>query len=61
LNHRVSLVAFIPNAHTKSDTSSSSARWWQGLKQRWVGLSKLGHLSSWLSKVGTDEFGQNHS
>ncbi|MDD2394811.1 MAG: sugar kinase [Sphaerochaeta sp.] len=54
-----SLVAFIPNAHTKLRYVQQFSKVVAGAESNVaVGLSKLGHLSSWISKVGTDEFGQ---
>lgn len=54
-----SLVAFIPNAHTKLRYVQQFSKVVVGAESNVaVGLSKLGHPAGWVSKVGTDEFGQ---
>ena len=54
-----SLVAFIPNTHTKLRYVQQFSKVVAGAESNVaVGLSKLGHPTSWVSKVGTDEFGQ---
>jgi 2-dehydro-3-deoxygluconokinase len=54
-----SLVAFIPNAHTKLRYVQQFSKVVVGAESNVaVGLAKLGIESSWVSKVGNDEFGQ---
>ncbi|HZJ88016.1 MAG TPA: sugar kinase [Sphaerochaeta sp.] len=53
-----SLVAFIPDSHTKLRYVNTFTKVVVGAESNVaVGLSKLGHKASWLSKVGADEFG----
>lgn len=54
-----SLVAFIPNAHTKLRYVQQFSKVVVGAESNVaVGLAKLGIESGWVSKVGNDEFGQ---
>jgi 2-dehydro-3-deoxygluconokinase len=54
-----SLVAFVPNAHTKLRYVQQFSKVVAGAESNVaVGLSKLGHPTGWMSKVGSDEFGQ---
>ncbi len=54
-----SLVAFLPNAHTKLRYVQQFSKVVVGAESNVaVGLSKLGHPTGWVSKVGSDEFGQ---
>lgn len=54
-----SLVAFIPDSHTKLRYVQQFSKVVAGAESNVaVGLSKLGHPSGWVSKVGSDEFGQ---
>jgi 2-dehydro-3-deoxygluconokinase len=53
-----SLVAFIPNSHMKLRYVDSFTKVVVGAELNVaVGLSKLGHRSGWISKLGNDEFG----
>jgi 2-dehydro-3-deoxygluconokinase len=54
-----SLVAFIPNTHTKLRYVQQFGKVVAGAESNVaVGLAKLGIQSGWVSKVGADEFGQ---
>lgn len=53
-----SLVALIPDRHTKLRYVQSFTKTVAGAESNVaVGLAKLGHRASWLSKVGDDELG----
>ncbi|HPZ16196.1 MAG TPA: sugar kinase [Sphaerochaeta sp.] len=53
-----SLVALIPDSHTKLRYVQNFTKTVAGAESNVaVGLAKLGHRASWLSKVGDDEFG----
>ncbi len=53
-----SLVAFIPSSHMKLRYVDSFTKVVVGAESNVaVGLSKLGHRSKWISKLGNDEFG----
>ena len=54
-----SLVAFIPNTHTKLRYVHQFGKVVVGAESNVaVGLAKLGYSTGWISKVGDDEFGQ---
>lgn len=54
-----SLVALIPDSHTKLRYVQNFTKTVAGAESNVaVGLSKLDHRASWLSKVGDDELGQ---
>ena len=53
-----SLVALIPDSHTKLRYVQNFTKTVAGAESNVaVGLAKLGHRASWLSKVGDDELG----
>ncbi|NMA23086.1 MAG: sugar kinase [Spirochaetales bacterium] len=53
-----SLVALIPDSHTKLRYVNTFSKVVAGAESNVaVGLAKLGHKASWLSKVGADELG----
>lgn len=53
------MVAFIPNAHTALRYVQQFTKVVAGAESNVaVGLTKLGHTSGWVSKLGNDEFGQ---
>lgn len=53
-----SLVAFIPNSQMKLRYVDSFTKVVVGAESNVaVGLSKLGHRTAWISKLGNDEFG----
>ncbi|MBJ2356512.1 sugar kinase [Sphaerochaeta sp. S2] len=54
-----SLVAFIPDTHTKLRYVHQFGKVVVGAESNVaVGLAKLGYSTGWVSKVGNDEFGQ---
>lgn len=53
------MVAFIPDSNTYLRYVNSFAKVTAGAESNVsVGLSKLGHTSGWISKLGEDEFGE---
>ncbi|AEV27896.1 sugar kinase, ribokinase [Sphaerochaeta pleomorpha str. Grapes] len=53
------MVAFIPNSNTYLRYVNSFGKVTAGAESNVsVGLSKLGHTSGWISKLGDDEFGE---